>query len=300
MKITLDLDRLVAEGKLTPAEAERLKLYAAAETGHLGTNVLFALGAVAIAVGAGILVPTIETAIALGSALFAGGFWLRLTRNARWSVFAQIIMVIGALAVIGGMHGLFGEHLWVRLALTLGTAVAGVLALSGLLVSLAVLALAATITVDATDFLPTHDLIFAIGLLCALVLVLYLVSLRLPSRFERLAIIAMRTAILLINMAFLIGSILGDEMSGLSAAGFSIAWALALISFGGWAVVVNRRWVVNSVAVFGAIHFLVQWFIALGAQPLSLLGGGVLLIGFGLALARFNRWVGSRKTANPV
>jgi hypothetical protein len=35
----------------------------------------------------------------------------------------------------------------------------------------------------------------------------------------------------------------------------------------------------------------------LGAQPFSILGGGLLLIGFGLALARFNRWVGTRRTA---
>ena len=69
---------------------------------------------------------------------------------------------------------------------------------------------------------------------------------------------------------------------------------IALLAFGAWAVFANRRWVVNSVAVFGAIHFFTQWFMALGAQPLSILGGGLLLIGFGLALARFNRWVGGR------
>ncbi len=296
MKITLDLDSLVAEGKLSVAEAERLKGFAAKDTGELGSNVLFALGAAAVATGVGVLVPTVETAIALGAVLFGVGFWLRVGRVARWSVFAQIIMVIGALALLGGLGALFGEHLWVRIALTAATAVAAVLATSGLLASLAVLAFAATITLDVDIWTPTHYLSVAIIALSALVLGLYLLSLRLAPAYERLAIIAMRTAILLVNCAFLIGSIFGDDLLGLPGRYFSIAWALALLAFGGWAVFANRRWVVNTVAVFGAIHFFTQWFMALGAQPFSILVGGLLLIGFGLGLARFNRWVGARKT----
>jgi iron complex transport system permease protein len=106
----------------------------------------------------------------------------------------------------------------------------------------------------------------------------------------------MRVAIVMVNVAFFVGSLFGDDRLGLSAMAFSVAWALALLAFGGWAVFANRRWVVNSVAVFGAIHFFTQWFMVLGAQPLSILGGGVLLIVFGLALARFNNWVGQRPT----
>ena len=295
MKITLDLDVLVAEGKLTAEEAARLKGFAASDTGELGSNVLFALGAAAVATGVGVLVPTIETAVALGAVLFGVGFWLRVTRVARWNVFAQIIMVVGALALLGALGGLFGEHLWVRVALTAATVVAAVLATSGLLAALAVLAFAATITLDVEMWAPTHYLTVAIVALSALVLGLYLLSLRLTAAHERLAIIAMRTAILLVNGAFFVGSIFGDDVLGLPGVYFSVAWAIALLAFGAWAVFANRRWVVNTVAVFGAIHFFTQWFMVLGAQPFSILGGGLLLIGFGLALARFNRWVGARK-----
>ncbi|WP_193335271.1 hypothetical protein [Devosia beringensis] len=289
MKITLDLAQLVAEGKLTAAEAERLKTYAAADTGQLAINVLLGLGAAAVAAGVGILIPSLQTLIALGGILFVAGFAMRVARVEQWSVFAQIIMVIGALALGGGLFALFGEQLWVRVALTLGLAVAGVVAASGLLVSLAVIAFGATITVDADLWTPTHYLAAAIGSLSLLTLALYLVSLRLPPAYERLAIVAMRTAILLVNAAFFIGSVFGDELLGWSSLSFAIAWALALLAFGGWAVSANRRWVVNVVAVFGAIHFFTQWFMVLGAQPLSILGGGLLLIGFGLALAQFNR-----------
>ena len=96
MKITLDLSKLVEDGKLTPAEAERLKGFAAKDTGELGSNVLFALGAAAVATGVGVLVPTLETAVALGAVLFVAGFWLRVMGVTRWAVFAQIVMVIGA------------------------------------------------------------------------------------------------------------------------------------------------------------------------------------------------------------
>lgn len=295
MKIMLDLDALVASGKLTPSEAERLKGYAAVETGALGVNVLFGLGATAVASAVGILIPTMGTVMVLGAVLFALGFGMRAVRIERWSVFAQIIMIIGALALVGSIGSLYGDMLWVRIALTLGLALAAVLTMSGLLAALAVLAFAATITIDVEQWMPTHYLAIAIVALSTLVLGLYLLSLRLPSAYERLAIVAMRTAILLVNGAFLIGSVAGDELLGWPAAVFAVVWALALLAFGIWAMFANRRWVVNVVAIFAAIHFFTQWFIVLGAQPLSILGGGLLLIVFGLGLARFNSWVGGRK-----
>ena len=55
-----------------------------------------------------------------------------------------------------------------------------------------------------------------------------------------------------------------------------------------WAMRANRRWLVNIVAVFGAIHFYTQWFERLGATPLSVLLGGLLMLAFALALWGFN------------
>ena len=294
MKVTLDLDALVAAGRITPEEAERLKGFAAADTGALGANVLFALGATAVACGVGALLPTLETLVALGALLFALGLFIRMQGYPRMQLFAQIILVIGALALCGGLGGLYGENWPVRAGLTLGLAVAAVLARSGLLSGLAVFAFALTITFDPDQWPPNHFLTIVIGALSVLVLALYLVSLRLRPEFERLAIIAARVGIVLVNVAFFAGSIMGDDSLGVTGLTFSIAWALALLAFGAWAVLVNRRWVVNSVAVFGAAHFFTQWFMVLGAQPVSIVGGGLLLIVFGLALARFNTWVGGR------
>lgn len=75
MKITLDISKLVEEGTLTPAEAERMTTLASHEVGSLAINILIGFGVVAIAVGAVAPVPTPASAIALGVALFAlGGF----------------------------------------------------------------------------------------------------------------------------------------------------------------------------------------------------------------------------------
>ncbi len=70
---------------------------------------------------------------------------------------------------------------------------------------------------------------------------------------------------------------------------FSVGWALALLITGIWATHAGRRWVVNVVAVFGAIHFYTQWFDKLGPSPAAFLLGGLLMLAFGLGLWTFNR-----------
>ena len=52
MKITLDISKLVEEGKLTREEADKLTALAAHETGSLGINILIGFGVIAIAAGA--------------------------------------------------------------------------------------------------------------------------------------------------------------------------------------------------------------------------------------------------------
>jgi hypothetical protein len=102
-----------------------------------------------------------------------------------------------------------------------------------------------------------------------------------------------------VNFGFWVGSLWGDTpgQPGWAARGsqtipdwaFALAWAAALISAGSWAARENRRWVVNLVAVFGAIHFYTQYFERLGASPGTILTAGLVAIGIALALFRYNR-----------
>ena len=70
---------------------------------------------------------------------------------------------------------------------------------------------------------------------------------------------------------------------------FVVGWAVVLVVTGIWAVRENRRWVVNVVAVFAAIHFYTQWFERLGLDPMSVLVGGLLMLAFAIGLWMFNK-----------
>lgn len=314
MKITLDLSKLVEEGRLTAAEAERLKALASHDTGSLGVNILIGFGVIAIAAGAVALVPTPLTGIALGIALFAAGCMLVLNDVRQWAVLGQICLVIGALMFSGGVIAYGEGSLAAMLIVTVALALAAILARASLLAVLAVLAASACLGArtgysHAMYSLAIFEPTLTIVLFSALALATYLASKRLPADYERIAIAAARTSVFLINFGFWIGSLWGDPLALLRSmnhdpavmlrsvvippAVFSVGWAVALIAAGLWAVKVNRRWLVNVVAVFGAIHFYTQWFEKLGATPLSVLLGGVMMLAAALGLWAFNKRMAS-------
>jgi hypothetical protein len=311
MKITLDVSKLVEQGKLTAAEAEKLTALASHDTGSLGINILIGFAVIAIASGTVALVQTPMTAVALGIVLFAVGFLVVLNRVQQWTVLGQICLVIGALMFGGGViaygHGSLAAMLIVTIAFTL----AAIAARSSLLTALAVLAASGCLGArtgygHAVYSLAIFEPMLTVVLFSVLALATYLASKRLPADYERIAIIAARTSILLVNCGFWIGSLWGDPLvllrslnrndpalyvqdTVISPTVFSVAWALALIALGAWAAIENRRWMVNVAAVFGAIHFYTQWFERLGATPATVLLGGVVMLAAALALWTFNR-----------
>lgn len=311
MKITLDLSKLVEDGKLTAEEAERLKTLASQETGSLGVNILIAFGVVSIAAGAVALLPSAATVIAVGVLLFMLGLAVVLNNIAQWAVFGQICVVTGALMFSGGVIGEMEGSLASMLIVTAALAGASLLARSSLLAALAVIALSATLGArtgyeHAMYSLAIFEPTLTIVLFSALALAAYCGSLRLKADYERLAIMVARTSILLVNFGFWVGSLWGDPLYLLRGFKdhnpaemmrsivipdyvFGIVWAAALIGAAIWAVTVNRRWLVNIAAAFGAIHFYTQWFERLGATPLSVLLGGVLMLVVAYGLWTFNR-----------
>ena len=312
MKITLDLSKLVEEGQLTPAEADRLRALAAQDTGSLGINILVGFGVVAVAGGIGALVPDIATAFVLGAAMFGLGAALTLGRSQQWSLLGQICTVLGALTFCGALLTYGKGSLAALLIVTALLAGAGVLARSGLLIAASVLALGACLGAKAgywhaTYALAIYEPLLTVVLFSLLALATLVVSSKLPADYERLALMASRTSVLMVNFGFWIGSLWGDRLfmlrgyergSGLVRPEtaipdwvFGISWATALIAVGVWGVRVNRRWVVNVAAVFGAIHFYTQWFERLGASPVSILLGGLLTLAFAFGLWRLNRKV---------
>lgn len=311
MKITLDVSRLVEEGRLTPAEAERLKALASHDTGSLGVNILIGFGVIAVATGAVALVPTPLTAILIGIAAFAVGFVIVQRDLKPWKVFGQICLVVGALMFSGGVIAYGEGSLAAMLIVTVALTIAAIAARSSLLIALAVLAASACLGArtgytHAAYSLAIFEPTLTVLLFSALAYVAFRASQRIGAGYERLALVAARTSILLVNIGFWVGSLWGDPLMllrGLNredvfaltkdpvipAAVFGIGWAVALIAAGVWAAQANRRWLVNTAAVFGAIHFYTQWFERLGATPASVLFGGLVMLGVALALWSFNR-----------
>jgi hypothetical protein len=303
----------VEQGRLTPAEAERLKTLAAQDAGSLGINILLGFGVVAVSGGIVALVPTPFFGALVGAAIFGLGLTLRVLQIQQWAVLAQICIVIGALIASAGAIALGEGSASSLLLVAIALAVASVVARSSLLMAAAVLAVGASLGAragywHATYALAIYEPLVTVVLFSALALVAYQVSKQVAADYERLALTAARTSLFMINFGFWIGSLWGDNLLLLRSLtnpaktaaqsiapvvipdwAFGVAWAIALIGVGVWGAMVNRLWVVNVAAVFAAIHFYTQWFERLGASPVSILLGGLILLGVALGLWNFNR-----------
>jgi iron complex transport system permease protein len=298
MKVTLDLTKLLEEGKITSEERDRLYQLGAAATGSLAFNILLGFGVVAVSAGLIALVPNATTGIVIGLAALGAGLGLYAARLYQWEVLAHICVLIGALALAGGVVVLTDASVWGFLGIAAGFTLAGIVARSGLLVVLAVLALSSSLGArtdyeHATYFLGIGEPTLTIVVFSVLALAAYLVSKVVPSAFERLALQAARASILLVNLGFWIGSLWGDASERLrfhaDETVYVVLWALALLAVGLWAARENRRWVVNIAAIFLAVHFYTQWFERLGANPVSVLLAGLLALAFAVGLWHFNR-----------
>ena len=108
--------------------------------------------------------------------------------------------------------------------------------------------------------------------------------------------------VILVNFGFWVGSLFGDSPGALwrSASGaaarhdipayvFAIGWAVALLVALLWGARNGRRFLVNTAAAFGGIHFYTQWFERLGATPLTVIAGGVVAILLGIGFWRYNQ-----------
>lgn len=304
MKIVLDLTKLVAEGRLTAAQAQELEALARPATGLLAINVLMAFGVFAIAGGVMLLLPTLVTAIALGVMLAGAGLAISYSAGAQWSLLGTAVTMEGALIASAGIIAQcdarwFGFAIVAVLLMALAVAIR-----SALLSALTVLVIAGLLGSStgydfATYSLEIKEPTVTIVVFSLLALAAYLVSLRIPGGYEPLAISFSRLCLVMVNFGFWIGSLWGDDPGHswrshdamhdvIPDYVFVIGWAVALVGVGTWAARANRRFVVNMVATFGAIHFYTQWFERLGAEPLSITLAGVLMVAVAVALWRYN------------
>jgi hypothetical protein len=298
MKVTLDLDQLLQDQKITRDEYDRLSEFAAKSTGSLAFNILIGFGVVAVSGATLALVPTPITAVVIGSLVMIGGLVLLRSGLDQWAALSNICVLVGALMMGGGITISAEGSLFSILLVTVILAIAAVIARSGLLAVLATLMLSASIGAKtgyfhASYFLVIEEPVITISLFFMLSASLFLLSKNLPAEYERIAIASSRTGVFLVNFGFWVGSLWGDRTASgevmVPDTVFSVAWAIALVAAAIWAWRANRRWVLNVVAVFGGIHFYTQWFEILGATPVTVLIAGLLALGFAVALKSINK-----------
>lgn len=295
MKVFLDLTKLLNEGKITQKEFDKLSQLSLQSTGSLAFNLFVGLGVAAVVCATFGLLPTPFTAIVLGALLSGIGLAL-LTNSKNWILLGRICLPIGALLLGGGILWLYEGSIASWLVVTILLLVGSLVARHGLLMALAVLSLSATVGASTSYYHATYGLSIEQPTLTVVIFSLvgyfaYWISLRVDAVYERLAIIASRTAVFLVNFGFWIGSLWGDTLPHdtiIPDWAFALAWAIALLLAGIWSVQTDRRWLLNVVAVFAAIHFYTQWFERLGASPGTLLIAGLLALLFALGLKQLN------------
>lgn len=308
--IRLDLAALLAARQVTPEEAARLTALALpGRRGSLAANLLLIFGAIAVAAATVALVPNPATGLALALGALAGAEALRrLVRGESFALLAAALALMGTLGLAGWVAWEFREAPATRPALL----ITGLLAASALwhrsafLAALAVVALGAVFGAGTGYWHASYALfveepaltVAVFGLLAA---GLYRLRRHVPESAAPLATVAARTALILVHLAFWVGSLWGDRLGGAqwpyenaAQPGLHLApWVFAA----GWAglslalaVATPRGGFLSvSAAVFLAIHGYTQYFETFGAEPFTLLIAGLVLIALAIGAARLLR-----------
>src|ERR1700732_626476 len=103
MKVTLDLDRLLQQGRITSAEYTRLQSFAAADTGSLALNLLLGFGVIATAAGTLVLLHSAPASLVLGVVMGMAGVSVSTQSPKTWGIFGSILLLVGSLLAAGGI-----------------------------------------------------------------------------------------------------------------------------------------------------------------------------------------------------
>lgn len=260
MKVTLNLTQLLQEGTISQQEHDKLASLSKTETKSHAFAIVLVVAAVSIVIGTVGLFPDFFTAI---------GETLLDIFGAR-GLHAVAIVLSAAGALIAG---------------------SGFLATVCALAILTFLGNAGTFYSHAAYTVAIEEPGITVVVFSVLACVTYLTSRRLDPKHMRVAVIFSRACVFIVNVAFWIGSLWGDKYGilNISDLTFTVSWAVALIGVGLWGASQDKRWVVNTAAVFGSIHFYTQWFERLGATPGSLVTAGLIALGILYAFRSYNR-----------
>jgi len=296
MKITLDIDQLLSDGRISQEEYSRLKQLASESTASLALNIVLAFGIIAVAGGTIALFKSSYATIVLGLVLAVVGGLVVAENIKKWKLLGSILLPLGALTASGGViaatDGSITGFAIVAGMLILG----GVLVRSGLLVSLSVFALLSALGGEtgyehAAYYLCIEKPLLTVIVFSCLAAAAYGLGRVMPAEYARLATIFSYTAVVVANFGFWVGSLWADHTlsSPISEWVFIIGWAVLLLSAGVFGAARGVRWLVNMAGTFAAIHLYTQWFEHFEANPGSIIIAGLVTIAVAYALISYNR-----------
>ena len=311
--IRIDTDALQADGLIGADLARLIEARALPDTRfNLFVNLALILGALAVAAGAIALVPNATTGLALALlAIGAAEMIRRFAPGASLKVLSAALALMGVLGLAGWIGWQYQDAADTAMPALLITLLMGAGALwfrSAFLMVLSVLSLGAVFGTGTGYWHACYGLfveqpLITIAVFGGLALGLYALRERIGEAWQKLAGIAARTAFFLVNFAFWVGSLWGDDLGPdyryaegndwdawraatphVPEAAFSIGWPLMLV-----AVMVRNRnggFLSVTATVFLAIHAYTQYFETFGAQPWTLLVGGIVLVGLAVGGAK--------------
>ncbi len=321
-KISLDLDRLLKEEKISQQEADHLlSLSDGKKRAGLFANLFMILGAIAVSTGVLALQPSAIVGLILATASLGLGYYLFQIKSEEWRILSHGLIVIGCLG-LAGWTAWQSQEVWpdkmnwlpqiVALLLFTGGAAFFKQPFLAALVPLAFGSLIGSGTMywHASYAIFVRECLVTIIVFSAIAGGLYYCREKLHKKWHSVTTMAARVSFFMINFAFWVGSLWGDYVfelwssdDGWRAAQawreqalhvpesvFSFAWAIFLGVCIWLGTKDYRRFLANTAVTFLAIHFYTQLFETFGANPIVLVTSGLTMLGAAFGVTRFDRW----------
>lgn len=314
--IRIDPQQLQAEGLINADMARLMEAHAVPDSRFgLFVNLSLIMGALAVAAGAIALVPDATTGLLLALlAIAAAEMTRRFAPGASLKVLSAGLALMGVLGLAGWIGWQYEDAADTTLPALLITLLLGAGAIwfrSAFLMVLSVLAFGAVFGTGTGYWHACYGLFVeqpsvTIAVFGALAAGLYTLRSRISAAWKALAGIAARTAFFLVNFAFWIGSLWGDDLGSryryaeghdweawraatphVPEAVFSIGWPLLLVAI--MARSLNGGFLSVTATVFLAIHAYTQYFETFGAHPWTLVVGGIVLVGLAVGAAKLTK-----------
>ncbi|MEZ6002419.1 hypothetical protein [Hyphomonas sp.] len=311
--IRIDPQHLQSEGVIDADTAALIEANALPDARFgLFVNLSLIMGALAVAAGTIALVPDATTGLLLAiAAIAAAELTRRFAPGASLKVLSAGLALMGVLGLAGWIGWQYEDASDTTLPALLITLLLGAGAVwfrSAFLMVLSVLAFGAVFGTGTGYWHACYGLFveqptITIAVFGAMTAGLYVLRDRIAETWKNLAGIAARTAFFLVNFAFWIGSLWGDDLgpdyryseetdwetwraatTHVPEAVFSIGWPVLLVAI--MARTRNGGFVSVTATVFLAIHAYTQYFETFGAHPWTLLVGGIVLVGLAVGAAK--------------